>query len=107
MYKKEGVITMPVTVDQNVTLGRTARIGLRATQKQHILIQRAAEILNKSVTEFILDSACRSAENTLLDRRYFLLDEEDWDKFNAALDRPAEIKPGLLKLLEEKAPWEE
>lgn len=97
---------MSISVEESKPAARTARIGLRATPQQQTLIQRAAEAANKSVTEFILDSACKAAENELLDQRFFLLDDRQWEKFQEALLRPAQIKPGLQKLLKEKAPWE-
>jgi uncharacterized protein (DUF1778 family) len=66
----------------------------------------AAEITHKSITEFVLDSACQAAANALLDQRLFLVDDEAWQKFQDALDEPAKVKPKLRKLIEEKAPWE-
>jgi uncharacterized protein (DUF1778 family) len=97
---------MTTLVEEKKAAARTARLGLRATLQQQILIQRAAEALNKSVTEFVLDSACTAAENTLLNQRLFLLNDGDWQKFQDALEQPAKVKPGLQKLMKEKAPWE-
>lgn len=97
---------MSVSVEKDKLSPRTARLGLRATEEQQMLIRRAAEALNKSVTEFILDSACKEAENTLLNQRLFLLDEKKWQKFQEALEQPAKVKPGLQELMKEKAPWE-
>nr|MBS0020973.1 DUF1778 domain-containing protein [Gammaproteobacteria bacterium] len=85
---------------------RSARLGLRATPQQEALIRRAAEVTNKSVTEFVLDSACEAAEHALLDRRLFLVDEDQWEAFQEALDRPAEAKPRLRKLMQTPVPWE-
>lgn len=85
---------------------RTARLGIRATPQQQMLILSAAEAVNKSVTEFILQSACEAAENALLNQRFFLLNDEEWEGFQETLERPARVKPGLKKLLREKAPWE-
>jgi uncharacterized protein (DUF1778 family) len=92
--------------DEKSSTARVARLGLRATRRQQMLIQRAAEASNKSVTEFVLESACTAAENTLLDQSFFLLEEEEWQKFRETMDRPAEVKTGLQELLKEKAPWE-
>lgn len=39
-------------------------------------------------------------------QRYFLVDQAQWDAFNAMLDRPAKVKPGLKKLMQHKAPWD-
>ncbi|HEY6898456.1 MAG TPA: DUF1778 domain-containing protein [Rhodocyclaceae bacterium] len=85
---------------------RSSRLGLRAAPGQEALLRRAAQAANKSLTEFILDSACAVAEQTLLDQRYFLVEQAQWQAFNAALDRPAKVKLGLKKLMQHKAPWE-
>ena len=85
---------------------RTARFGLRATLRQDALIRRAAEATRKSVTEFILNSACTAAENALLDQRVFFADDESWEAFSNALERPAELKPRLRELLRSSSPWE-
>lgn len=52
---------------------RTARLGLRATPEQEVVLRRAAEVAHKSLTDFILDSACLAAEQTLLDQRLFMV----------------------------------
>lgn len=85
---------------------RTARFGLRATHQQEVLIRRAAEVSRKSVTEFVLNSACVAAENALLDQRLFLADEKSWQAFLDALERPARIKPHLSELMRRHTPWE-
>jgi uncharacterized protein (DUF1778 family) len=85
---------------------RSARLGFRATHQQQVLIRQAAKITHKSVTEFVLDSACEAAENALLDQRLFLVDDETRQKFQDALDKPAKVKPKLKRLIQGKAPWE-
>ncbi len=40
------------------TATRSARLGLRATLEQEVVLRRAAEVAHKSLTDFILDSAC-------------------------------------------------
>jgi len=42
-----------------------------------------------------------AAEQTLADRRLFVLDDEQWQAFQSALDRPTQEKPQLKKLLTE------
>ena len=49
---------------------RSARLGLRASREQEVVLRRAAKVALKSLTDFILDSACLAAEQTLLDQRY-------------------------------------
>jgi uncharacterized protein (DUF1778 family) len=41
-----------------------------------------------------------------MDQRFFLLDDENWKKFQGVLDRPAEVTPKLHQLMKEKPPWE-
>jgi uncharacterized protein (DUF1778 family) len=54
----------------------------------------------------MLESACREAEAVLLDRRYFALPEEDFNRFTAMLDKPPASNPRLARLLKTKAPWD-
>jgi uncharacterized protein (DUF1778 family) len=68
--------------------GRGENINLRATQRQKALIDRAAQVLGRTRSDFMLETACREAEAVLLDRRYFVLSENDFRKFTAMLDRP-------------------
>lgn len=86
--------------------GRGETINLRATRKQKALIDQAAEALGRSRSDFMLDTVCREAESVLLDRRYFVLSEEAFRKFNTMLDKPPKENGKLRRLLETKAPWE-
>lgn len=85
---------------------RTGRLGLRTTPAQAALIQRAAEAARKSVTEFILASVCEKAEQILLDQRLFIVDEQAWQTFQDAIERPARVNAGMRKLISEPAIWE-
>lgn len=84
---------------------RSARLGLRTTLEQDIVLRRAAKLANKSLTDFILDSAYQVAEQTLLDQRLFLLDGVQAQAFVDLLDRPAQDNPGLQDLLGRPVPW--
>ncbi|MEF8982648.1 type II toxin-antitoxin system TacA family antitoxin [Thiohalorhabdus sp.] len=85
---------------------RETPINLRALPAQRALIDRARQLTGKSRTEFVLEAACREAENTLLDQRLFLLDEERFAAFEEALDAPVKDNPALRKLLTTPAPWD-
>jgi len=80
-------------------------INLRASRRQKDLIDRAAEALGRSRSDFMLDTACREAESVLLDRRYFSLSDQEFRKFTAMLDRPPKDNPGLRRLLQAKPAW--
>jgi uncharacterized protein (DUF1778 family) len=85
---------------------RTAPINLRALDSQRNLIDRAAALLGKNRSDFMLEAACREAENVLLDQRLFMLDQTNFDAFNQALDAPVKDNPALRKLMTRKSPWE-
>ena len=85
--------------------GRSDTINLRASRRQKDLINRAAEALGRSRSDFMLDIACREAESVLLDQRYFTLTEEEFRKFSAKLDTPPKDNPGLRRLLQTKPVW--
>jgi uncharacterized protein (DUF1778 family) len=81
-------------------------INLRANRKQRALIDRAAQALGKTRSDFILEAACRQAGAVLADRRFVLLDEKTYRRFAAALDKPPAENPRLRRLLASGAPWE-
>lgn len=52
----------------------------------------------------MLETSIREAENTLLDQRIFVLDADQWEAFEAALDAPVDAHK-LDTLLNSPAPW--
>jgi uncharacterized protein (DUF1778 family) len=84
---------------------KNSRINLRASPSQASLIRRAADAQRKSVSEFILESACQSAESALYDLRTIRLDEKGWKQFEAGLARKGRVVPELVELFKEKTPW--
>ena len=85
---------------------RSARLGLRATPEQEAILRRAADVAHKSLTEFILDSACQAAEQTLLDQRLFMVSGSQYQALMDLLEQPEQDNTGLRDLFARKAPWE-
>jgi len=85
---------------------REAPINIRARLTQRNLIDKAAAMLNKNRSDFMLEAACREAENVLLDRRLFLVQDEVYEAFEALLNAPVNDNPALRRLLNSKSPWE-
>lgn len=81
------------------TARRNVPLNLRATEQQRQLIDRAAEALGKSRSEFMLDSAVRAAEDVMLDQTYFVLGEESFDEFLAMLEEPVPPTDELRRLM--------
>ena len=85
---------------------RTRVINLRTDEARRDLIDRAAQVLGKDRTEFMLDAATREAQLVLLDRRFFQLDETAFRQFTEALDASPADNPRLRKLFAKRSPWE-
>lgn len=85
---------------------RSARLGLRATPVQEAVLRRAAEVAHKSLTDFILDSACLAAEQTLLNQRLFMVSGSQYQALMDLLERPEQVNEGLRDLFSRKAPWD-
>ena len=84
---------------------RSARLGLRATPEQEVVLRRAAEVAHKSLTEFILDSACLAAQQTLLDQRLFMVSGSQYQALMDLLEQPEQANEGLCDLFARNAPW--
>lgn len=80
---------------------RSEKLDLRLTPAAKQRIQAAADVQNKSVTEFVLDSALSTADALLADRRTFYLNAEQWKAFMEALDAPPRYHERLERLLTE------
>jgi uncharacterized protein (DUF1778 family) len=85
---------------------RDVTINIRAKKNQRDLIDRAAELQGKSRSEFMLESAQKTAQDVLLDQRFFGLDEVKFQQFVELLDEPPTHHKQLHKLLTTKAPWD-
>ena len=87
-------------------MSKTAPINMRVEPSQHALLTKAAAVLNKDRSAFILDVACREAENVLLDQRLFYLEDDEFNSFEAALNAPLPDHEKLRSLLAAASPWE-
>lgn len=85
---------------------RSSRLGLRATPQQEAILRRAAEVSRKSLTDFILDTACQAAEQALLDQRLFMVSGSQYQALIEMLERPGEGNEGLRDLFSRPTPWE-
>jgi len=81
-------------------------INIRMSPSQKALIDKAAALINNTRSDFVLESACKEAEHVLLDRRLFLVDDQTYQAFTAALESPVEDNVGLKALLNSKSLWE-
>ncbi|MGH7037361.1 MAG: DUF1778 domain-containing protein, partial [Stellaceae bacterium] len=84
---------------------KEATIEIRTASNTKALLAAAARARHTSMSEFILSSAVREAENALADRRAFQVSEEGWAAFMAVLEAPAQADPDIVALARSPAPW--
>ena len=70
------------------------RFDARLNEEQKMLIQKAADLEGRSMTDFVLRSAQAAAERTLQDRAMLILSARETESFVEAILNPAE--PGVI-----------
>ena len=94
------------TIESPETGGQARDIDIRAQHHQPDLIDQAAQILGKTRSDFMLETACHEAEDLLRDQHVFVVDAAAFAEFQAVLDAPPADNPRLRALLASEAPWE-
>ena len=85
---------------------KRATLNVRIKPDLRGLIDRAAQLLGKNRTDFVLDAARHAAEEALLDRTIFVLDPKAYSDFLARLDAPPRPNERLHRSLRTSAPWD-
>lgn len=80
---------------------RTTKLDLRLSPEAKQTLSAAAHATNRSVSQFVLESALSRAEEALIERRRFDLNADQWAEFMAALDAPPREAPRLRRLFAE------
>jgi uncharacterized protein (DUF1778 family) len=81
-------------------------LNIRIKPEIRLLIDRAAELVGKNRTDFVLDAARQAAQEALLDRTLLMVDERAYTEFLARLDAPPEPNDRLCRSLTTQAPWQ-
>ena len=85
---------------------RDATIHIRAPKKTKELIESAALVAGKSLSEFTLEKMSQHATDVLLDQRLFSLESDQYDAFMQALDNPPPAGPKLRALMKRRPLWQ-
>jgi uncharacterized protein (DUF1778 family) len=81
-------------------------LNLRIKPEVRGLIDRAAHAAGKNRTDFVLEAACRAAEDQLLDRTVFTVSPEAYAEFVARLDAPPRPNARLRRTMRTRGPWD-
>lgn len=82
-------------------------IEVRVTAQTKALLAAAARARHTSMSNFVLSSAVREAQNTLADQHVFEVSDENWSKFMAILEAPTQPDPDIVALAHSQAPWDQ
>ena len=80
-------------------------IQIRASAETKTILNRAAAIRGQKLSEFMLESARRQAEETIFDQRTFFLDSDAHRRFVALLDAPPKPSAKVRMRFKRKPPW--
>lgn len=87
-----------------ITGNKTQRIECRANESQKNLIEKAAALLNMTVSQYVLSIATSAAKATLDDHAKYTVDEENWNRVMSAIDSPRKpngvLTPAVKRLRE-------
>jgi uncharacterized protein (DUF1778 family) len=81
-------------------------IQIRASAEAKAILNKAAALRGQKLSEFMLESARRQAEETILDQRTFFLDDSSHARFLTLLDAPPKPSAKVRARLNRKAPWQ-
>jgi uncharacterized protein (DUF1778 family) len=90
--------------EQQGTRRETLNIRIRPELRE--LIDRAAGIVGKNRTDFVLDAARHAAEDALMDRAMIAVSPKAYAEFLIRLDAPPKPNERLRRTMKTQAPWE-
>ena len=88
-----------------MSTAKTQRLELRLTEEQNTLIRSAATHTSRSISDFVLSAATLEAQRRLADQRLFLMDDEQYARFEEILEASPTDDPKLRKLFDRPSPF--
>lgn len=85
---------------------RERRWNLRVERDEDELVRAASNAVDTSYSNFVRGAAVTEAQRVLADRTRFVLDDDQWQRFNELLDRPPRVPPGLRDLFSRPSVFE-
>ena len=84
---------------------RRDTLNFRVKSADRSLIDRAAHLLGKSRTDFMLEAARKAAQDAVLDQTLFQVDAKTFDAFVARLDASPAPNEKLRRTMTAPTPW--
>jgi len=77
----------------------TARLEARISKELHATLKRAAELQNRTITDFVIDAVQEAARKAIEQTEFLMLSLADQERFARALLSPPEAKLALKRAL--------
>jgi uncharacterized protein (DUF1778 family) len=87
---------------ENASL-KESRLNIRCDNYSRQLLDKAANYVHVSISEFVLSNALASAERVVQEHESITLKPKDFEAFLAALDTPAKPKAALKRAFKRHA----
>ena len=84
------------------TSNPTTILSVRVSPSERALLEAAAEQSRTSLSDFMRRKSIEAAELEILNRSVVTIPAEDWEAFEAWINRPAEVLPALRERLRRK-----
>jgi uncharacterized protein (DUF1778 family) len=84
----------------------TSVLSVRVSSDERSILESAAEQAHTSLSDFVRRKALEAAEVEVLGRTIVTIPAKDWEAFEAWINRPAEVVPGLADLARLTPSWE-
>lgn len=81
-------------------------LSMRLHEADIAIIDRAAGLRGRSLTDFMREAAVRAAEEVLMERTLIRMSPEGFRAFCDAIDGPAAPVAEMVEPLRRPAPWE-
>ena len=81
-------------------------LSVRVTPDERALLEAAAEQSRTTLSDFMRRKAVEAAETEILGRSVVTIPAQDWEAFEAWVNRPAEAIPALAELARRRPSWE-
>jgi len=79
------------------------RLFLRVSSSQKEVLEKAAELKQTSLTNFVIENSFAAAQEILANQVHFVLTDEQWELFNEALNSPPKEIPALKELFSKQS----
>jgi uncharacterized protein (DUF1778 family) len=79
-------------------------LSVRVSPDERAILEAAAEQSHTSLSDFMRRKALEAAEADVLNRAVFIIPAQDWEAFEAWINRPPQKIPALQKLARRAPP---